>query len=28
MTNMTIHEQDSQGYKALTAALWTKYNTI
>jgi len=24
MTNMTIHEQDRQGYKALTAAIWTK----
>jgi len=28
MTNMTIHEQDRQGYEALTAALETKYKSI
>jgi len=27
MTNMTIHEQDRQGYEALTAALETKYKS-
>jgi len=28
MTNMTIHEQDRQGCKALTAALETKYKSV
>jgi len=28
MTNMTIHEQERQGYEALTAALETKYKSI
>jgi len=28
MTDMTIHEQDRQGYEALTAARETKYKSI